>query len=344
VPTTEDALVERLWYGDDLVAQVVRGALRPAAALYGGVMAVRNALYDLRVARVSPTAIPALSVGNLSVGGTGKTPLAAWCAAELVARGAHPAIVLRGYGDDEPLVHRALNPSVPVVPMPDRIAACARAQAAGCDVAVLDDAFQHRRAARVRDLVLVSADRWRGSVLVLPAGPFREPAAGLQRADVLVVTRKAASAEAVAATVQALGRLAPGVPVAQVTLAADALVRLADGATASLDTLRGEPVLAIAAIGDPAAFAAQLTALGARVTLRQYPDHHRFTEADATRLATAADGVRHVVCTLKDAVKLGPLWPRGVPAPWYVSQRVVVEAGADALSGAFDAVLAARVT
>jgi tetraacyldisaccharide 4'-kinase len=226
--------------------------------------------------------------------------------------------------------------------MPDRVAACARAQAAGCDVAVLDDAFQHRRAARVVDLVLVSADRWTGSVRVLPAGPFREPASALRRADVIVVTRKAANDAAVADTMAAMQRCAPARPVALVHLATDALVQLTTGVHTPIAQLRGAKVLAITAIGDPQAFAAQLSALGAEVTLRAFPDHHPFTDAEAQHLARETTGFAWAVCTLKDAVKLGSLWPRDVQAPWYVSQRVLVEAGAEALNGAFDAVLAAR--
>src|SRR5690242_15793153 len=98
-------------------------------------------LYDTGVFASHDPAIPAVSVGNVTVGGTGKTPVAAWIATELVERGARPAIVLRGYGDDEPLVHARLNPNVPVIVAADRVAGIAQARDTGATIAVLDDAF-----------------------------------------------------------------------------------------------------------------------------------------------------------------------------------------------------------
>ena len=116
----EPRFVERLWRSDTAGAVLGRAALAPAQALYAGIVAIRGAMYDTGLLRSHDLALPAISVGNLSVGGTGKTPVAAWIAAELLSRGARPAIVLRGYGDDEPLVHATLNPSVPVIVSPDR--------------------------------------------------------------------------------------------------------------------------------------------------------------------------------------------------------------------------------
>jgi len=167
------ALVDRLWYGRDTFASAVRAMLVPAERVFGGIVGARDILYDAGWLPARQTAIPAVSIGNLTVGGTGKTPMAAWIARGLSARGARPAIVLRGYGDDEPLVHRTLNPDVPVLVGADRVAAIAEAARVGADIAVLDDAFQHRRAHRVADLVLVSADRWTPEARLLPAGPWR---------------------------------------------------------------------------------------------------------------------------------------------------------------------------
>src|SRR5437763_2660867 len=165
--------VERVWFGDDLLARAARAALLPGEILYGAAVGVRKALYDSGVLTTYKPALPTVSVGNLTVGGTGKTPVAAWIATELVDRGIQPAIVLRGYGEDEPLVHARLNPSVPIVVAPDRVDGVRMARDAGANVAVLDDAFQHRQVSRDVDLVLVSADRWSPAPRLLPAGPFR---------------------------------------------------------------------------------------------------------------------------------------------------------------------------
>jgi tetraacyldisaccharide 4'-kinase len=318
----------------------VRTALAPLSWLFGGVVRARNAAFDAGLLASHAGPISAISVGNLSVGGTGKTPVAAWIAARLGARGARPALVLRGYGDDEPLVHAALNPDVPVIVTPDRVAGVARAGAGGATVAVLDDGFQHRRARRALDLVLVSADAWREPLRLLPAGPWREPLGALRRASAILVTRKAATAERAREVAARLAAAVPGVAIARLHLAPDELRRVGGDDAAPLVTLAGTRVLAIAAIGDPAAFAAQLTNAGAAVTLRAYPDHHAFGRDDVGRLVAEGAEATCVVCTLKDAVKLGPLWPDDGPRLWYVSQRVVPEAGEELLERLLDDVLA----
>jgi len=342
-----------VWEHDSASARAARVALSPLAMLFG-------AMARGRVARIEPqpTPIPVLSVGNLSVGGTGKTPMASWFARALQDRGARPALVLRGYGDDEWRVHELLTPAVPVLRGRERAESLRRAVAMGCDVAVLDDGFQHRQVARVSDVVLVSADRWPHRLRLLPAGPYREPLSALGRASAVVVTVKAAPPAVVQATVDALAAVVPADRLAVVQLRPDALVPVigaaeAAGATsparprvsAPLATLAGEAVAVVTAIADSDAFARQLIGGGARVTVHhRFPDHHAFDAADVARVSTALHGAGRVVCTLKDAVKLGPLWPRAAAPLWYVSQTVVVERGAEVLARECDRVLVARAT
>jgi tetraacyldisaccharide 4'-kinase len=334
--------IERLWYDDGPAARAARGLLAPASWAYAGVTAVRGALYDRGLLPAREPAIPALSLGNLSVGGTGKTPVAAWAAGELRARGAHPAIVLRGYGADEPLVHERLNPDVPVITDPDRVRGVASAAARGADCAVLDDAFQHRRIARRADWVLVAAEQWRGDARLLPAGPLREPMAALARASVVVVTRKTASLARADEIAAMLAARVPGGATAVVHLGPAALVNAVSGMERSLGSLAGQRVLAVAAVGAPAAFFTQLRALGAEVLELPLRDHHRYDAADVDRLIRLAEGREGIVCTLKDAVKLTPLW-RGADAPlWYVSQAAVVERGRTHLDASLDVILTAR--
>ncbi|MFN8667521.1 MAG: tetraacyldisaccharide 4'-kinase [Gemmatimonadaceae bacterium] len=331
-----------IWEGGGLGSRLARGALSPLAWLFGAGVAGRNALFDAGVLASRATAIPSISVGNLSVGGTGKTPVAADVARRLLEAGAHPALVLRGYGDDEPAVHAILNPDVPVLTSPDRVAACEAARARGCDVAVLDDAFQHRQARRVVDLVLVAAEQWGRSVRLLPAGPYREPASALRRASLLVVTRKTASAAEAREIAERLAAQA-AIPAATVAFGLDALRRVGgDGALRPLSSLGGQSVLAVTGIGAPRAFAAQLEGVGTRVELVSFPDHHHFDARDVARIMARAPRHNCVVCTLKDAVKLGTHWPRaGVPL-WYVSQRLTVESGEAAYDAAIRRVLDAR--
>lgn len=336
------SVVDAVWYGDSVAARVGRALLLPASWLYGAEVRRRNARYDVDGDMARGATIPVLSLGNLTVGGTGKTPVAAWVASRLRSLGASPAIVMRGYGDDEPLVHARLNPDVRVVADADRVRGVASAAATGADVAILDDGFQHRRLARTADWVLVSAEQWRPDAALLPAGPLREPIDALSRADTIVVTRKSASATAARSLADELGARFPNAGVAVCHLALESVVDARSGATAPLSTLRGWRVVAVAAVGQPAAFFAQLGAQGASVNPHPYRDHHAFVEADVQALVRAAESTDGVVCTLKDAVKLAPLWPRAGPALWYVSQTAVIEWGHAVLDDAIEDVLAHR--
>lgn len=324
-------LIEKVWKGDTPGRRLGRTALYPLEGIYRSVIAVRERLFDGGLLPVTRSPIDVISVGNLTVGGTGKTPVSAWLAARLAAAGRKPAIVLRGYGDDEPIVHSRLNPGVPVVVERDRVKGIARAAAAGANVAVLDDAFQHRAAQRDADVVLVSADDWTGLQHVLPAGPYRQPAAAIKRASLAVITVKAASAAQVAAATEWVGRVAPDVPTAVLRLVHSGLAREAGAERLPIESLSGKRVLALAAVGNPSAFFRQLEAVGAAVVPLTFPDHHAFSSADVARAVRLSRGVDYVVCTLKDAVKLAPLWPATEAPLWYVSLSVEVASGGPAI-------------
>jgi tetraacyldisaccharide 4'-kinase len=338
-----DRWPERVWYDDSLSSRLARGALAPASWAYAGVTALRNRLYDSGTLESCQPALPVLAVGNLSVGGTGKTPVAAWAAARLLEAGARPAIVLRGYGGDEPLVHQRLNPGAVVVADADRLRGVERARAEGADCAILDDAFQHRRIRRTEDWLLVAAEQWRPGQRCLPAGPLRESVAAVARASLIVVTRKSSPREQAERVATELAAAGAGAPLAIAHLAPDGLRRVRGDSFAPLTRLNGARVLAIAAIGAPSEFFAQLRAHGARVDEAAYRDHHAFEGRDVQSLTTRGAAHELIVCTLKDAVKLAPLWPQNGPELWYVSQTAVVEHGADALDASLTNLLAARV-
>lgn len=320
-------MIEAVWTGRGKRARAARAMLAPAEALYRAVIATRGKLYDWEIFRTVEFSVPVLSVGNLSVGGTGKTPVAAWLAHRLSERGAAPAIVLRGYGGDETIVHERLNEGIPVIAAADRVRGIREAIAQGVDVVVLDDAFQHRRARRDADILLVSADAWTGKLRLLPAGPWREPLRAASRATLVIITRKTADRSAVEDVKRALANAAPRVPVAIGHLAPGDLKSTATGQTLPLHALQGADLTAIAAIAQPDSFFRQLTELGAVVRPYSFPDHHAFTLADARSLAAEAGNSDFVVCTLKDAVKLESLWPAEAGSLWYVSQRLRIEDG-----------------
>jgi tetraacyldisaccharide 4'-kinase len=230
-----------------------------------------------------------------------------------------------------------------IVANADRVAAVLEAKRQGADVVVLDDAFQHRRIRRSLDVVLLSAEQLLRPRRSLPSGPWREPLTAARRADFLVITSKTAGAIDVERALELVRTAAPSVPVAVVQLAPAALRSATGDLTLPLDRLRGVPVRAVAAIGEPELFRRQLESLGARVSLHAFRDHHAFTDAEVSALAlgVAADGL--AVCTLKDAVKLAARWP-GPSRLWYVSQQLVVDQGAEHLDRLVKRALEARAT
>ena len=335
-------IVRWLW-GSSVGARVARMPLLPLAGLYWGVMQVRT----LR-RRSPPTRLPlpTIAVGNLSVGGTGKTPLSAWIAAYCAVRGCRPAILMRGYGGDEPLVHRRLVPRAIVVANPDRVAGAETARSQGAEVCVLDDAFQLLDVARDLNIAVMSAESASESPWPLPAGPWRERWDALDRADVIVVTRKAASADVAGDLADRLERTwsrhqSRAALVCTACLAISHLEGMCSGTRprGGLEALAGRRVVAAAGIADPEVFAAQLRAAGARVQLVAYQDHHAYSREDLERLVRAATGGDYVVVTEKDAVKLRERWPRNAPEPLVAALAVRLERNGRALTEALDAVL-----
>ena len=320
-------MVEAAWTGRGRRARALRMLLTPLELAYRGAVAARGWLYDAGLFPAENFSVAVVSVGNLSVGGTGKTPVAAWIARRLTEKGLKPGIVLRGYGGDETLVHQRLNAHVPVIVASDRPRGIREAIAQGADVVILDDAFQHRRAGRDADVLLVDADSWSGAPRLLPAGPWREPLRSARRASLVMITRKTADRAAVEATRRAVESVAPRVPIAMVHLAPGELRSTATGQSLPLHALRGADLTAIAAIARPDSFFRQLTELGAVVRPHSFADHHAFTRKEARYLAAQASTSDFVVCTLKDAVKLESMWPAEAGSLWYVSQRLKIEDG-----------------
>jgi tetraacyldisaccharide 4'-kinase len=330
--TSLQPLVQRWWRGELRAAgRVLDVLLAPAELLYRLAVRGRAAGYDAGVLRVRRAAVPVISVGNVAVGGTGKTPVARWLADQLRRAGRRPALLHGGYGADEPALHRRWAPATPVLSGRDRVATAAAAVAGGADVLVLDDAFQHRRLHRDLDIVLVAAEQAGRSERLLPRGPWREPALALRRADLIVVTRKTAPAQAARQLAGELGARA-ACPVAVVHLRASGWQR---AGTASPPPAGA--ALAVAAIAEPALFADSARLAGATVAdVLVFPDHHRYTAADAARIRAAA-GDRPVVTTEKDWIKLDRLLnPDHV---WVLVQEVLVEYGRAAVDAALARVL-----
>jgi len=311
---TLEAVARRAWHAATPGTRALRAALVPAATAYAAVVTIRNRLYDTGWLRTRRVPARVLSVGNITVGGTGKTPAALWLAERLAARGWRVGIVARGYrkrrrgivvvgkdgrplvsaadgGDEAVMLARRFHGVVVTGERRAEAAAFACEQFA-LEAVVLDDGFQHRALARDADLVLLADDA--PPAWPLPAGPLREPAASLARARALLsVTDRSPTSW-------------PGVPLFRGHLHAVGLVR-ADGSGWSeepLSLLAGREVVAVAGVAHPERFVETLAASGATVRrLVRFPDHHAYESTDAADIAAAAvNGL--VVTTEKDLVKL----------------------------------------
>lgn len=331
-------LIRWLWTSRRWDARLARAGLAPLAGLWRAAVGARNLAYDRGWAAVRPLPAPAVAVGNLTVGGSGKTPVASWIARHFLARGVTPGILLRGYGRDEVLLHQQATPGARVVANPDRLEGAQAAVEAGAAILVLDDAFQRRDVGRDLNLLLVSAEAARSVSWCLPAGPWREPMASARRADALIVTRKRAGPEVARAVAAELTPLVRG-PVAIVHLAVGRYAGLVSGREHPASALQGRRVVAASAIADPGAFIAQTKATGAQVQPATWRDHHDFRDRDVAWLAGAARKADFVVLTEKDAVKLRDRWPASVPEPLVAVLDLVWEAGEAELVAALDALV-----
>lgn len=337
------ALARRVWRGESALAMCVRAALLLPAAAYRGGVALRNGAYDVGLLRSRPLPAPSVGVGNLAVGGTGKTPLAAHLARELVRRGAHPGILLRGYaGGDEAAEHAARFPELVVVADADRRRGASQAIRRGADVLVLDDCLQHRDVRTDLLLAVVAAETAQERMWPLPAGPWREGLGALGRCDGVVVTYKVTPADGAAATAQGLAprtRLGLGMA-AGLNLAR--FLPLMGGAPLPVQALAGREVVAMCGIGAPELFRSQLEAVGAQVRLLAFGDHHAYAASDlAAAIALAGPGGL-IVTTAKDAVKLRQQWRVQAPACVVAELEVRVTHGEEDLGRLLDRVVRPR--
>lgn len=311
-PTADDWLAVTSGDRRGPVAAAARAALWWARLPYAAGVYARNRRYDAGrgVVRVP---VPVVGVGNLSVGGTGKTPCVEWVADYLRERDQRVAILSRGYGsdagpNDEAMVLEENLPDVPHLQGRDRVALAATAvEELESEVLVLDDGFQHRRLGRDLDLVLSDATRPADRDYLLPRGTLREPVGGLRRAGLLVLTRCDQVEPAEVDRQRAwFTRRFPKLPVATAVHAPVGLVGAVR--TADVGELRGKPVGAFCGIGNPAAFRRTLTDLGADVVaFRAFADHHPYDRADVYALEQWAEALPTdavVATTQKDFVKL----------------------------------------
>jgi len=307
-PPAAAARLGELWYGRSPLAL----PLLPLSWLYRLGVGIRRGAYRTGLRHVHCLPVPVVVVGNLTVGGTGKTPLVIWLAEYLSEVGWRPGIVTRGYGgrasrwpqqvrpDADPIVVGdeavviARRSRCPVAAGPERVeAAAALIELHGCNVIISDDGLQHYALARDCEICVLDGVRRFGNGWLLPAGPLREPLSRLAQVDLLVTRGIAARGEF------------------PMRYRAQALVQIGgDARRFAVEEFPAREVHAVAAIGHPEAFFSQLRGLGFRLHEHAYPDHHVFTAAQIH-----FDDPLPVIMTEKDAVKCGRL---AGPQHWYL--------------------------
>ncbi len=303
--------------GEGIAAAWYRGdrwllLLRPLEFLFRGIVFLRRRAYGAGLFRAYRAERPVVIVGNITVGGTGKTPVVIALVEALQARGLSPGVVSRGYGarapadtfphrvtetstaaqcGDEPLLIQRRT-GAPVVVAPQRPAAVrALLKSARVDLVLCDDGLQHYPLARDMEIVVIDAERGLGNGYCLPAGPLREPPARLETVD-RVLYRNGEGIDAV--------RYQP-----------TAWINVHSGESRPLQAFAGDSgLVALAGIGQPAQFFASLTGLGIAAECRAFPDHHAFVAADL-----AAFGDATILMTEKDAVKCADI---AGPDTWYL--------------------------
>lgn len=304
---------------------VTRALLSILAFLYGFGVRIRLFFFRLGILRVFRLSVPVISIGNLTVGGTGKTPMAMFIARLSLDKGKKAVILSRGYkraskglkvvsdynavfygpdeAGDEPYLMAMSLPGVPVIVCADRVkAGQAAIERFAPDLIILDDGFQHLRCFRDVNIALVDGVAGFGNGQLLPRGVLREPISVISRADIVMIKGK--GIDDLKAQEQAYIRVT-GLPIFGFEYEAIAITALYDEKKLPLDFIKGKAVAAVSGIANNRAFAETLEGLGARVdNIIDRPDHHSYDDKDIKEIALAARPVDMVVTTEKDAVKL----------------------------------------
>jgi len=313
------------------LAPLARVVLWPLSVLYAAIVKLRASLYEKGVLRSKRLHTPVISVGNLTLGGTGKTPMVIWLAERFLAQGKRVAILTRGYkgsdgtSDEIELIKSRLANRVQFGVGPDRYAQGFRLQQAGVDIFLLDDGFQHLQLARDVNILLLDSSRPAENDRLLPAGRLREPLSAMSRADLLVFTRT----ETNPGTDTAIGKLQnAAVFAAQTRLLGFRKFAAASQQLLTASDLGPGPFYAFCGIGNPGAFVADLVHWGLSIAGKQaFSDHHRYSDSEAAELLEAvhqADAVA-LITTEKDAHNLSDIAFQDFPVYIAIIDLVVIQ-------------------
>ncbi len=319
---------------------------------YSLAIRIRNSFYERGIFKTLAVTAPVISVGNITAGGTGKTPLVAWLV-KYISPMKPCAILTRGYkaahhSVDEPSLLARSAPNTPVVVNPDRITGAKEAIANGAEVLILDDAFQHRRIARDLDIVTIDATCPFGYGKILPAGLLRESIGSLKRADVVIITRADQvdknKIEEIERTIKAIK---PSLVIA--TAAHKPLCIRDSRANESMpEELKGKNVFAFCGIGNPDAFLSTLKSLGANIAdSRFFDDHYHYTKSDIEQIAQTAKAANAdmVLTTEKDFSKINSAWLAETPVDFaYLVVEIELLSNRRRITELIDKAIAGKIT
>jgi len=337
----------------------MRASLRGASLGYWAIISLRNSLYSARGLKTHFAAVPVISVGNITAGGTGKTPLVVWLVGRIVENSklgissSDCAILTRGYkagkdGRDEPGMLGESCPGVEVIVNADRVAGAAEAVGKfGAKVLIMDDGFQHRRLWRDLDIVAIDAMRPFGYGKILPGGLLREPVSSLKRAHAVVVTRCDQVGEKQLTRIeQKLRAVNPGLVIAR-SIHSPVCAKTTDTRQIGLEELRDRKVFAFCGIGNPEGFFGTIRGLGAElVGSRVYDDHYHYTQDDIAEIYALAESSKadFLLTTQKDYAKaLQSRCTSEVPLA-YVVVELKFTVGQDKLKQLIEDTLAGKIS
>ncbi len=325
---------EKFLWGN--VNPLYKALLAPPGRLYGSAVSARAKLYGAGVFDSRESKLPVVSVGNLSVGGSGKTPLVIALCSEFLRQGRQPAVITRGYGGkssekallvssgagpkevgDEPAMMAAIMPGVDIIKAPKRkLGAIFAERYIKPDVIILDDAFSHLSVVRDFDIIAVDAERGWGNGKTLPAGPLREPLSQLKRADCIIVTNPRIGEKSGESRIGKLvSEYASGCPVIEAHYRIEGLVNEAGASPEPAETIRGKKAVLFSGVGNPAGFLKTADELEVDVAqVFEFPDHYQYNRSDLEKISKAAAGANAQIAltTEKDLARLGHDRPENI--------------------------------
>jgi tetraacyldisaccharide 4'-kinase len=330
--------------------RLLRFLLFLLSIVYALTIRLRNFCYDRGMLKTYPADVPVISVGNITTGGTGKTPLVIWLYNILQQKGLKCAILTRGYKSgqgkltDEPAILAKSCPGANVIVNPDRVAGTAKAVGQfGADVIVMDDGFQHRRLQRDLDIIAIDATCPFGYGRLLPGGLLREPIGSIGRADAAVITRyDQADDDSIAETKRQIEQITRDIAVAK-AIHKHPCVKAIKDEPISIEQLRGKTIYVFCGIGNPEAFLQRLKEFGPNIAgSRIYNDHHDYTQQDISDIYEEARylNAEMILSTEKDWIKTALLWQKDENILFaYLAVELEFVSGADTIEALVDKVV-----